>query len=101
MYKVKGIQCHSNYSLQQLELKKKKKATKTSSIIYVWYKHNWTYLHKVSFVVTLVDKEFSSKYSLVGLITDRLRVMIAKPDDSPRSLIENTGTVNALPNLRN
>ncbi len=33
------LQCHSNHSLQQLELekKKKKKATKTSSIIYVWH----------------------------------------------------------------
>ncbi len=34
VYKVKGIQCHSNHSLQQLELEKK--ATKTSSIIYTF-----------------------------------------------------------------
>ncbi len=39
VYKIKGIQCHSNHSLQQLELekKKKKKKKKKGSIIYVWY----------------------------------------------------------------
>ncbi len=32
---------------------------------------------------------------------EALTPLQSRIDDSPRSLIENTGTVNALPNLRN
>ncbi len=78
MYYVKGIQCHSNHSPQLFELKKEKQNQVTlfklflcdtlSSSCNARYfdttEHTYT---RRTFVVSLVDSEFSGKYCCVGL----------------------------------
>ncbi len=69
MYKVKGIQCHRLPATVRIGRRRKKKQQKQVALFTfgtILSEHTYT---RLSFVVTLVDKEFSSKYSLVGLIT--------------------------------
>ncbi len=71
------FQCHSNRSPQLFELKKKKSNKKTSHVIKTFslcscnaqYFHTTEHTYaRLSFMVSLVDYEFSSKYYCVGLI---------------------------------
>ncbi len=77
---VKGIQCHSNRSPQLFELEKKQQNQVTllklslcdilSSSCNAQYFHTTEHTYaRLTYVVSLVDNEFSSKYCCVGLIT--------------------------------
>ncbi len=79
-YMVKGIQYHSNRSPQLFELKMKQQNQVTlfklflcdilSSSCNAQYFHTTEHTYaRLTFVVRLVDNEFSSKYCCVGLIT--------------------------------
>ncbi len=76
VYTVKGIQCHSN----RFELKKKQQNQVTLFKLFLCdilnSSCNAQYIHttehtyaRLTYVVSLVDNEFSSKYCCVGLIT--------------------------------
>ncbi len=69
MYKEKGIQCHSNHSPQLFELKKQQQKTSLVAVTHntVTQPDIYTYT-RLTFVVSLVDNEYSSKYCCVGLI---------------------------------